>query len=122
MLFDQELNREFQRINDKHVPDKWLLLRSITLWPKPKHNATFCILVHVVFYTIHGHPSLMTIRYSEFLHRFYCKMYLWHKRQSMMGISSICSVAAATRGAGVSIRAGVVWGNCKLSKNLAWSE
>jgi hypothetical protein len=83
------------------MPEHWLLLRSITLWPKPKQNATLCILGHVVRYTIQSHLSLM-IRYSDFLRRFRCKIYLWHNRRSTMRNSRRCSVAAASSGAGVS--------------------
>jgi hypothetical protein len=43
MVFDQELDRDFQLIDYKHIREHSPLLRSITLWPKPKHNATLCI-------------------------------------------------------------------------------
>jgi len=49
-------------------------------------------------------------------------MYLWRKRRLTMGISSRFSVGAGTRGADVSVRAGIVGGNSKWSENLAWSE
>jgi hypothetical protein len=72
------------------------------------HNISLCILGHLVRYTTHGHPSLMTTRYIDFLYRFRCKMYFWHERRSTMGLSSRRGVAAETRGEGVSTREGVV--------------
>jgi hypothetical protein len=101
MAFDRELSRDFQRIDYRRIPDYLLLLCSIKLWPKRRHNANLYILCYVVPSKLHGYPSLITVRYSEFLRRFRCKMYIWHKRWLAMGISSRCSVAAATRGAGV---------------------